>query len=408
MLKRLTTIIPFIGLLLMLGSCQDDLPDKQVEDETKGTITLTFTAEAGQMVQTKSEVRPSTPGSEADKAGFSYEMVVTSIDSISPETKAKPVSFKNAIALLFNGDTFNGRAEIGNFQGGVPLTATFTGVTTTNATNCRLVLVAHDSDASQNLIPTTLKTYSGTYSTFCTDSGPVVDATLITKDADIPYAGSVTGVNLSDKSTTVSNIPLFRMLSKTTVTMQLLNTPDTTKCFVGLEFVRFKNCPIGTVNEYDGSGTKTVEPYTIGYDAQYGYEKTNTFYAGEVVKPDLTATTLYERNEEKVGKTARVNLILYYENKDLSTAKVDIGKEFSNATTLYFLVYLGSNGVSDFSIRRNHNYDITITLKGTQEDFAIRSHTDKRIKITRGESGGFVSVASGASWRRQAEVPFRT
>lgn len=402
MLKELSTCILSV-LLLSVTGCQDDLPDKQEGTEGKGTITLTFTAEPGQMVQTKSEVRPSTPGSEADKAGFSYEMVVTSIDSISPETKAKPVSFKNAIALLFNGDTFNGRAEIGNFQGGVPLTATFTGVTTTNATNCRLVLVAHDNDASKILIPTTLKTYSGTYSTFCTDSGPVVDASTIIKDADIPYVGSVTGVNLSDKSMTVSNIPLFRMLSKTTVTAQLLNTPDTTAFQIDLEYVRYKNCSFGTVNEYDGSGTKTVEPPTTGYAAQYSKEKKHTFYAGEVVKPNLTATTLLERNEENVGKTARVSLALMYNKKDPTTAKVDIGEEFTNLTHLYFHVYLGSNGVSDFSIRRNHNYDITITLDGTLEDFTTRSHTDKRIQsygeaggLCVGRLGGFVATASGS------------
>lgn len=127
MLKELSTSILSTLLLLPIVSCQDDLPEEQVGDEGKGRITLTFIAEPGPVAKTKAEVRPSTPGSEADKAGFSYEMVVTAIDSISPETKAKPASFKNTIVLLFNGDTFNGRAEIGEFKGGVPLTATFKG-----------------------------------------------------------------------------------------------------------------------------------------------------------------------------------------------------------------------------------------------------------------------------------------
>ncbi|WP_455637748.1 hypothetical protein [Parabacteroides sp.] len=403
MLKELSTCILSV-LLLSVTGCQDDLPDKQEGTEGKGTITLTFTAEPGRMVQTKSEVRPATPGSEADKAGFSYEMVVTTIDSISPETKAKPVSFKNAIALLFNGDTFNGRAEIGNFQGGVPLTATFTGVTTTNATNCRLVLVAHDNDASQDLITSNLSTYSSDYSTFCSPSkGPGVDAKLITKDADVPYVGSVTGVNLSDKSTAVSNIQLFRMLAKTTVTAQLLNTPDTMDCKVGIEYAYHANCIFGTVNEYNGTGTNTIAN-PVGSVAQYSTEKTHTFYGGEVVRPDLTATTLLERNKENVGDAPRVNILLNYQKKDPATAKVDIGKEFTNLTSFHFNVYLGSNGVSDFSIRRNHNYDVTVTLSGTQENFTTRSITDKRIR-TFGESGGlcvgrfggFVATASGST-----------
>ncbi|WP_455640981.1 hypothetical protein [Parabacteroides sp.] len=389
MLKQLSTCILAVLLLSVVG-CQDELPDKQEGTEGKGTVTLTFTAERGQTVQTKSEIRPSASGSEADKAGFSYEMVVTSIDSVSPETKAKPASFKNAIALLFtSGGLFNGRAEIGEFKGGIPLTATFTGVNTPNATNCRLVLVAHDNDSSQDLITSALSTYSGNYSMFCTNGAttPVVDASTITKDADIPYVGSVTGVNLSDKSTTVNNIPLFRMLSKTTVTAQLLNTPDTTKCQIFLEMIRYKDCPFGTVNEYDGSGTKTVEPLTTGSNALNTTQKTHTFYAGEVVKPNLTATTLLERNQDNVGKTARVNIVLYCKVKDPATAKVDIGEEFTNLSTLFFHVYLGSNGVSDFSLRRNHNYDITVTLNGTLEDFTTRSRTDKRIR-TYGEAGG--------------------
>ncbi|WP_455639591.1 Lcl C-terminal domain-containing protein [Parabacteroides sp.] len=400
MLKELSTCVLYALLLLPIAGCQDDLPDKQEGIEEKGTITLTFTAEPGRMVQTKSEVRPSTPGSEADKAGFSYEMVVTSIDSISPDTKANPVSFKNGVALLFNGDTFNGRAEIGDFQGGVPLTVTFTGVTTPNATNCRLVLVADDKASTANLASTSaLKSFSGTYSTFCTTS-PTIDATKVTQDADIPYVGSVTISSISSSNVTVSSLPLYRMLGKVSVSTPQQDPSGLTLLNISIEKVQYKP-PFGTTNEYDGSGSNEVVSGQ-GINSPQG-SRSYTFYAGESIR-NYTATSIKDRNY--FNASGAPCLIFTFSGKRYQSS-LNVGEEYISAANIFIYVYLGNGEVSDFSFRRNHTYDVTVNVSGSFEELIAQSTYDKRIRIGGsdhmthhaglcvGRLGGFVATANG-------------
>lgn len=411
MLKKLSTCILSVLLLLPVVGCQDDLPDEQEGTEGKGTVTLTFTAEAGRMVQTQSEVRPVTPGSEAEKASFSYEMVVTSIDSTSQATKAMPVSFKNATALLFtSAGTFNGRATIGNFQGGVPLTATFTGVTTTNATNCRVVLVADDAASTLNLaVNNALKNYSGTYATFCVKGGPEINSETIKNDTDIPYVGSIEGINLSNNATTINSIPLYRMLAKVSLTALTTNMPQATFAFTQIRAI--KSVPFGTSNGYDGSGRVLVADTAAIEYIESRTTISNIFYVGEKIMKERPEVASYQQQEYNKHVFAPVLRVVFSYSEDVRK-DIHAGEEYvygGSENWFEFDIFLGSDGPSDFSVRRNHSYDITINLNGTMADFIAQSVTDNRIRpytnngekhqgLCVGRLGGFVALANGTNF----------
>ncbi|WP_455637433.1 Lcl C-terminal domain-containing protein [Parabacteroides sp.] len=420
MYRKLTTMIPFIGLLLLLASCQDELPDKGMGTEGTGTVTLTFTPEVGKMVNTRSEVRPSTPGGEAEKAGFSYEMVVTAIDSTGPATKAMPASFKNARALLFasNGE-FNGHADIGTFQSEVPLTATFTDVKTTNATNCRLVLVADDVASTENLVnSTSIASYIGNYTTFCSAKAangsncPNINVSKVKKDADIPYVGSVTGVNLTATGTTgsatatVNSISLYRMLAKVSVSVKA-NMPEAEFQYITASSVYFT--PFGTPNEYDGSGRVLVADTTVSYSS-VSRSTSAIFYLGEKIMKERTEIVNYkQRSFIDYPNSPVLRIVFAY--SDTVRSAVQPGEEFTyggDKNEFEFDIVLGSDGPSDYSVRRNHSYDITVNLNGTRADFIAQSTTDRRIRpyiyagkqhhgLCVGRFGGFVASATGTT-----------
>lgn len=416
MLKELLTCILPALILLPVAGCQDDLPDKQEGTKGKETVTLTFTAEPGRMVQTKSEVRPAASGSEAEKAGFSYEMVVTSIDSTSQATKAIPASFKNATALLFtSAGAFNGRATIGNFQGGMPLTVTFTGVTTTNTTGCRMVLVADDEASTVNLANNTaLTSFTGTYSTFISESGPSINQeNKVTKDTDIPYVGSITGVNLSGSTGTANAISLYRMLGKMTVSTPGLNVPGATLGGIWLYNAQNRYVRFGTPNNYDGSGSEEIN---LNSSADLNYQRRNlakdstvTFYGGEILKK-CSAISFEERNFFRLSTYNAPFILLRLDFESYNT-NISIGEEYQSTPYITFFVYLGNGEVSDFSFRRNHVYDVTVNINGTRKEFLARSVNDRRIKTSQsgtdpmadhaglcvGRLGGFVASASGAN-----------
>lgn len=390
MLKELSTSILSTLLLLPIVSCQDDLPEEQVGDEGKGRITLTFIAEPGPVAKTKAEVRPSTPGSEADKAGFSYEMVVTAIDSISPETKAKPASFKNTIALLFNGDTFNGRAEIGEFKGGVPLTATFKGVTSPSATNCRLVLVADDEAGTLGLANSTiLKNFSGTYTAFCAKDGPGINSVNIKNNADIPYVGSIEGVNLSNDAAIIHSIPLFRMLAKVTLSTMINDMPQAEQINTQLAYAPFNNCLFGTKNGYDGTGSEDTSENSDIKTVTTAVSRNPTFYVGD-------------RYVTNGVKWPQISLRFDYPTAVIEDVRV--GEEYLDSESMFIRFdFNDRDDPSKYSIRRNHNYDITLNLHGTRADFIARSYQDERITFSFGKEhsglcvgrlGGFVPLAS--------------
>ncbi|WP_455637721.1 Lcl domain-containing protein [Parabacteroides sp.] len=412
MLKELSTSILTI-LLLSIAGCQDDLPENTGGTEGKETITLTFIAEPGPVAKTKAEVRPSTPGGKAEKAGFSYEMVVTAIDSTGPATKAKPASFKNATALLFtSAGAFNGRATIGTFQGGVPLTATFTGVTATNATNCRLVLVADDAATTVNLANNDkLKSYSDTYSTFISASGPSINQEgKITQDADIPYVGSITGVNISSSDVPINTISLYRMLGKVMVSTPGLNAPGAIPDGIWLYNAQNRYCLFGTPNNYDGSGSEEIEQSKSEFfqKKDWDIDGTVTFYGGEMIKK-YTVSSFEERNCFTVTTDA---VYLAFQLKyNRNKTNISIGKEYHSSSSINFYVYLGNGEVSDFSFRRNHVYDITVNISGTEEDFMARSIIDRRITtgsntdpyanrggLCVGRFGGFVPINGGTNF----------
>ena len=369
MFRKITTTLPLV-LLLLMGSCQDELP---VEHQGEGTetVTLTITAEPGTMVQTRSEVNPSAPESEAAKAGYSYEMKVTSIDSIGPETKALPTSYKNGYALLFTSDgKFNGRASVGTFKAGEPMTVTFTGVANASATDCRLVLIADDVNSTLELVKgSTLSSFSGTYSDFCRSKEGsqyvIINAGKIEKDEDVPYVGSVTGVSLSSGKATVSTISLFRMLAKVSIVIndEQFEMKDgfVTSSIIGCPY-RW-TCAFGTMNEYDGTGTKdTSENSNKGSMSAGGFDKKSfTMYLG-----DVYTTTEY------------IDFSFNYEASTALRNDVQVGEEYCSARYIEFHFYFtDSKDSSIYIIRRNHHYNLTINLRGSWADMLAQSHTDK-------------------------------
>ena len=374
MFRKITTTLPLVLLLLLMGSCQDELPVERQGEGTE-TVTLTITAEPGTMVQTRSEVNPSAPESEAAKAGYSYEMKVTSIDSIGPETKALPTSYKNGYALLFTSDgKFNGRASVGNFKAGEPMTVTFTGVTNASATDCRLVLIADDVNSTLELVKgSTLSSYSGTYSDFCKSKEGsqyvTINAGKIEKDEDVPYVGSVTGVSLSSGKATVSTISLFRMLAKISFVVKddQFALKDYFRRFYGERIVQSGCVSFGTNNGYDGTGE---------IDTYDDYDRTS------FIKDSVKTLTIYvgglcvTYDVDNLQTNARYGI--WYEYPEVVGKDIQVGDEYSRSPrVIMYSFFPDSKDSSKTVIRRNHHYNITFNIRGRLGDLTRQAYIKK-------------------------------
>ncbi|WP_455639172.1 hypothetical protein [Parabacteroides sp.] len=398
MLRVLFTCILFVLLLPVVG-CQDDLSGELEGTEEKGTVTLVFSAAPEPIIQTKSEVRPAAKGGEADRAGFSYEMVVTSIDSVGPATKAMTTSFKNAVALLFASDgKYNGKASIGEFNRGDRIEATFTGVTNTTETNCRLVLIADDAASTVDLVKatTSLGSFTGTYTEFYGTNGPAISSDGVKQDADIPYVGSITGIGLSGDKATIYAVPLYRMLAKIMTPVPVLtNASGASSYNIMMYQIRGTNCRFGTNNEYNGNGTN---PSVHTGDQASGFQVNNGMcyrYLGENIRSNLSSTSYKEQDRSKLSGASFFNITLTYPEKTISDLQV--GDEYVGNSKISFAIFLGSNGPSDFSVRRNHVYNITVNLDGTRDDFIAQSNIDKRIVVD-GHYGLCIGYFGGPSF----------
>lgn len=401
---KITKVSAFLLLLYVLSSCTDESIDKDSMGGGGHTLTLQLAATVLPILETKAVVRAARSDSEAAAAGFSYELVSSDTDTTAtaPGTPAgseplatkAPTTLKNVYALLFTSSgAFNGRASLGTITAGAATDITFTNVTTPAATGCRLVIVANDNAATNSYASSGgtggFASFSGTYATF----QALTMTNTITADADIPYAGSVTGLNLAaDGINGVVSVSLYRTLAKIVLnnTFSIISGP--TRASITLYNSGTRRFATAGTDNYDGSGSTQTTAYTASTP---GTNANNvTFYAGENIRPagGSTITTPADRNTAKAPANA---CYIRIASTGVPGANITpkIGEEYikSGSKSFTYDIYLGkSSVVTDFSLRRHTNYTITSAISGSLAMQEALAATDGRVTLTATGSAGLV------------------
>ncbi|MEY8607812.1 hypothetical protein AALM74_01340 [Parabacteroides segnis] len=374
-----------LAFLFLLPSCSDEMePGGGAGLGETEQISLPITLAFSPITETKAVTRPSRPGSAAAKAGFHYELEVTSSDTLpTTETKALPTTLKNVVALLFTDDgKYKGKAlPSGSLTTGSNKTFDFTVVSGVTASTYRLVIIANhgSGDDSKSSVLTkassSLSTFTGTYEEFLKIYLKVRD---ITKEEDSPYVGSITDIELGKKPEGLV-VPMYRMLAKITVNInkfEIKDGPELEGVSVNSQYYGY----FGTPNNYNGSGTNTTPENVAPYSK---YSGSFVHFVGENVKPLVSSiSNITERTSAKAPEEATfVSLSTKAINKT-NTAPA-IGEEYTlkDDRQLEYTIYLGDGSLSDFSVRRNTNYTINVTIDGTLEGQLIQADTDKRIRV---------------------------
>lgn len=402
---KITKVSAFLLLLYVLSSCTDESIGKDSMGGGGHTLTLTLSATTAPLPETKAVVRAARSGSEAAAAGFSYELVSSDTDTTAtaPGTPAgseplatkAPTTLKNVYALLFTSDgAFNGRASLGIVTAGTATDITFTNVATPAATGCRLVIVANDNAATNSYASTGgtggFASFSGTYASF----QALTMTNTITADADIPYAGSVTGLNLAaDGIDGVVSISLYRTLAKVVLNNTFSITSGPTRSSITLCNAGTRRFATAGTDSYDGTGstqTTAYTPSTLGTNAN-----SVIFYAGENIRPagGSAITTPADRNSSNAPTNASYIRIASTTLSVAANTNPQIGEEYTLSGTKSFTydIYLGkSSVVTDFSLRRHTNYTITSAISGSLAVQEALAAMDGRVTLTAtgGESAG--------------------
>lgn len=402
-----TKVSAFLLLLYVLSSCTDESIDKDSTGGGGHTLTLRLAATVSPIPETKAVVRAARPDSEAAAAGFSYELVSTDTDTTAtaPGTPAgfeplatkAPTTLKNVYALLFTSDgAFNGRADLGalgTVTAGTATDITFTNVATPAATGCRLVIVANDNAAANSYASSGgTGGFSGFSDTYTAFQALILTNTIAT-DADIPYAGSVTGLDLAaGELGTVVSVSLYRTLAKIVLnnTFSIISGP--TRASITLYNSGTRRFATSGTDNYDGTGSTQTTAYTASTP---GTNANNvTFYAGENIRPagGSTITTPADRNSTKAPANA---CYIRIASNGVSSANTTpkIGEEYikSGSKSFTYDIYLGkSSVVTDFSLRRHTNYTITSAISGSLAVQEALAAMDGRVTLTATGSAGLV------------------
>lgn len=371
-------------------------------------MTLRLAATVSPIPETKAVVRAARPGSEAAAAGFSYELVSSDTDTTAtaPGTPAgseplatkAPTTLKNVYALLFtSGGDFNGRADLGalgTVTAGTATDITFTNVATPAATGCRLVIVANDNAAANSYASSGgTGGFSGFSDTYTAFQALILTNTIAT-DADIPYAGSVTGLDLAaGELGTVVSVSLYRTLAKIVLNNTFSITSGPSRSSITLYNSGTRRFATAGTDNYDGTGSTQTTAYTASTP---GTNANNvTFYAGENIRPagGSTITTPADRNSTKAPANA---CYIRIASNGVSSANTTpkIGEEYikSGSKSFTYDIYLGkSSVVTDFSLRRHTNYTITSAISGSLAVQEALAATDGRVTLTTvGDGAGLV------------------
>ncbi|WP_455638369.1 DUF4906 domain-containing protein [Parabacteroides sp.] len=389
--------IMILSACLLAGlssSCSDDIEKDDggsTGNEGTGKITLPVNLTFTPITETKAVTRPVKPGSELAKAGFDYELEVTSCttpDTLSaPDTKAVPTQLKNVVALLFGETTgaYKGKAKVsGPINAGSDLLLDFT-VNNTTDTSYRLVVVANDNAATAYTSSSDLSTFEDTYAKFL----EVKLVKTTSKDEDVPYVGSITGINMEGVSGTLV-LPLYWMLAKVTVNVNnfaIKDGPD-------FESIRLMNGGynyLGTRNAYNGSGILSTPVENIANYPAVGSKK-YTYYVGENIQSYPSVTSITDRCPGKAPNATYIRLVT--SRSDNTNTSPAIGEEYitSGGVVFQYYIYLGDGSVSDFSVRRNTKYNITINIDGTLEGQRRQALTDKRIEVVSTETHAGLNI----------------
>ncbi|MCD8267843.1 MAG: hypothetical protein LUD46_04850 [Parabacteroides sp.] len=370
------------------SSCSDDMGKDDGGDtgnEGTGKLTLPVNLTFTPITETKAVTHPVKPGSELAKAGFDYELEVTSCtapDTLSaPDTKAAPTTLKNVVALLFGGTTgaYKGKAVVsGTATAGSDLLLDFT-VNTTTDTSYRLVVVANDNAAKNPYSSTpALSSFMGSYTEFW-DIKMTQD---VSTDEDVPYVGSITGIKMEGASGTLV-VPLYWSLAKITYKINHFSIKDG-PAFNRMVIKRLGSRYFGTPGEYNGSGSTATPTSRAAVNTAFA-ATSNSFYYGENIRPNSSVTSATDRCPENAENAA----CMYLETVSKATVNTTpaIGKEYIafGGVTFFYYIYFGDGSVSDFSLRRNTKYTITVNIDGTLEGQRQQAQTDKRIEAISNE-----------------------
>ncbi|WP_455641408.1 hypothetical protein [Parabacteroides sp.] len=383
--------IVILSACLLAGlssSCSDDIEKDGGGDtgnEGTGKITLPVNLSFTPITETKAVPRPVKPGSELAKAGFDYELEITSCtssDTLSaPDTKAVPTQLKNVVALLFGETTgaYKGKAVVsGTVTAGSDLLLDFT-VNNTTDTSYRLVVMANDNAAKNPYSSTpALSAFTGTYTEF----KDIKMTNSIAVDEDVPYVGSITGIKMEGASSTLV-VPLYWSLAKITYKVNNFSIKDG-PAFKRIEFRRLGWRYFGTPGEYNGSGSTATPTSRAALTTAFS-ATSNSFYYGENIRPNSSVTSATDRCPANAGDAA----YMYLETESQATTNTTpaVGEEYitSGGVSFKYYIYFGDGSVSDFSLRRNTKYTITVNIDGTLEGQRRQAQTDKRIEVISNE-----------------------
>lgn len=386
--------IPLLLLFVLTACTEEPLGNDPVGGGH--TLILPLSVTISSLPETKAVVRPARPGSEAAASGFSYELVSTDTDTTSiPVTTKAPATLKNVYALLFTSDgTFNGRANIGTVTAGTATDIPFTNVIKTDA-NCRLVIVANNNGATSSYASSAgtanFDSFSGNYAAF----QKLIITSGVTKDEDIPYAGSVTAVDLSLNGAIA--VPLYHTLAKITLSNTFNITGGPVRSGIALYNAGERRFAPLEGNSYEGAGTTVttsfVEPIAAGNADSY------TWYIGENIRPAGTGiNSAADRNSKNAPPNA-CYIRIASATQSAVNANPGIGEELNVGGTRQFTydIYLGTGTAkTDFTLRRHTNYTITSTVNGTLASQQELASVDGRVAYAQtGASGLVVGVFGG-------------
>ncbi|WP_455638330.1 Lcl domain-containing protein [Parabacteroides sp.] len=406
--------IMMLSACLLIGlswSCNDDLEKEdnggKGNEETR-TITLPVNLSFTPITETKAVTRPVKPGSELEKAGFHYELEVTSsttADTLSaPDTKAVPTQLKNVVALLFGETTgkYKGKATVsGTVTAESDLLLDFT-VNTTTDTSYRLVVIANDNAAENSYASSpVLSSFQDTYAKFLEVKMTNTMMTR-TKDEDVPYVGSITGISMEGASSVLA-VPLYRMLAKVRVIINNFSIKGG-GAFNSQKLVNIGVYLFGTSNAYNGSGSiTTLAENIVSPNGDYA-SNDQIYYVGENIQ-SYSVTSVTDRCLDKAPNATYLRLITNQSNN--TNTSPSVGEEYITSGGVYFMYYifLGNGSVSDFSVRRNTNYTITVNIDGTLEGQRQQAQTDKRIEVVSNEVHAGLNIGKfGGAVEFPAEV----
>ncbi|WP_455637722.1 Lcl C-terminal domain-containing protein [Parabacteroides sp.] len=386
------TVILIACLLTGISSsCSDDMEREETQHQGEGKISLPIKLSFSPITETKAVTRSVKPGSELAKAGFHYELEVvssTTADTLSaPDTKAVPTTLKNVVGLLFGETTgkYKGTATIsGTVTAGSDQLLDFT-VNNTTDTSYRLVVVANDNAAENPYTSTpALSSFTGTYTEF----KDIKMTNSIAVDEDVPYVGSITGIKMEGASGTLV-VPLYWSLTKITYKINNFSIKDGPELF-RIVFNNFGYKYFGTPGEYDGTGSTATEASRA--KASTALLVIPTFYCGENIRPNSSIISATDRYPANAANAA----CMVVETKSQTTTNTTpaVGEEYisSGGVTFKYYIYFGDGSVSDFSVRRNTKYTVTVNIDGTLEGQRRQAQTDKRIEVISNETHAGLNI----------------